>query len=114
MDRPRRDLTAVFDGHNDALGELQKAGDPPERFLTGLPERQVDLPRARAGGLRPGGESSATTTNFPARRSAMIARVAMALPMNAGSVSATSAGTEKAVMTAALYAVFAIYLGCQR
>jgi membrane dipeptidase len=54
VDRPRRDLTAVFDGHNDALGELQKAGDPPERFVTGLPERHVDLPRARAGGLAGG------------------------------------------------------------
>jgi membrane dipeptidase len=47
-------VTAVFDGHNDALGELQKAGDAPERFLTGLPDRHVDLPRARAGGLAGG------------------------------------------------------------
>ena len=54
MDRPRRDLIAVFDGHNDALGELQKADDPPERFLTGLPDRHIDLPRARAGGLAGG------------------------------------------------------------
>jgi membrane dipeptidase len=54
VDRPRPDLTAVFDGHNDALGELQKAGDPAERFLTGLPERHLDLPRARAGGLAGG------------------------------------------------------------
>jgi membrane dipeptidase len=47
-------VTAVFDGHNDALGELQEAGDPPERFLAGLPDRDVDLPRARAGGLAGG------------------------------------------------------------
>jgi membrane dipeptidase len=47
-------MTAVFDGHNDALGELQEAGDPPERFLAGLPERHVDLPRARAGDLAGG------------------------------------------------------------
>ena len=47
-------MTAVFDGHNDALGQLQKARDPPERFLTGLPDRHVDLPRARAGGLAGG------------------------------------------------------------
>jgi membrane dipeptidase len=47
-------MTVVFDGHNDALGELQEAGDPPERFLAGLPERDVDLPRARAGGLAGG------------------------------------------------------------
>jgi len=47
-------VTAVFDGHNDALGALQKAGDPAERFLTGLPDRHVDLPRARAGGLAGG------------------------------------------------------------
>jgi membrane dipeptidase len=44
-------VTAVFDGHNDALGRLQVVGDPPERFLTGLPDGQLDLPRARAGGL---------------------------------------------------------------
>jgi membrane dipeptidase len=52
VDRPRRDL--IFDGHNDALGRLQQFGDPAERFLTGLPERQIDLPRARAGGLAGG------------------------------------------------------------
>ena len=51
MDRPRRDLTAVFDGHNDALGRLQEAGDRAERFLGEMPGRQLDLPRARAGGL---------------------------------------------------------------
>jgi membrane dipeptidase len=54
MDRPGRELTAVFDGHNDALGALQAAGDRPERFLTGLPDRHIDLPRARAGGLAGG------------------------------------------------------------
>jgi membrane dipeptidase len=54
VDRPGRELTAVFDGHNDALGALQKADDPPERFLTGLPDRHIDLARARAGGLAGG------------------------------------------------------------
>jgi membrane dipeptidase len=54
MDRPGRELTAVFDGHNDALGCLQEQGDAPEAFLDGLPERQLDLPRARAGGLAGG------------------------------------------------------------
>ena len=44
-------MTAVFDGHNDALGKLQARDEAPEGFLSGLPERQVDLPRARAGGL---------------------------------------------------------------
>jgi membrane dipeptidase len=44
-------VTAVFDGHNDALGKLQSGDDDPAAFLTGLPERQLDLPRARAGGL---------------------------------------------------------------
>jgi membrane dipeptidase len=44
-------VTAVFDGHNDALGRLQEAGDRAERFLGEMPERQLDLPRARAGGL---------------------------------------------------------------
>jgi membrane dipeptidase len=47
-------MTAVFDGHNDALGKLQQEGDPPERFIAGLPDRQLDLPRARAGGLAGG------------------------------------------------------------
>jgi membrane dipeptidase len=47
-------VTAVFDGHNDALGRLQKAGDQPERFLTGRPDGHLDLPRARAGGLAAG------------------------------------------------------------
>jgi membrane dipeptidase len=44
-------VTAVFDGHNDALGKLQSHDEAPEGFLAGLPERQLDLPRARAGGL---------------------------------------------------------------
>jgi membrane dipeptidase len=44
-------VTAVFDGHNDALGKLQSDDGDPEEFLTGLPERHIDLPRARAGGL---------------------------------------------------------------
>ena len=47
-------MTAVFDGHNDALGRLQEEGEDPARFLTGLPDRQLDLPRARAGGLAGG------------------------------------------------------------
>jgi membrane dipeptidase len=44
-------VTVVFDGHNDALGKLQADDAAPEEFLTGLPDRQLDLPRARAGGL---------------------------------------------------------------
>ena len=47
-------MTAVFDGHNDALGKLQSDGGAPEGFLTGLPERDLDLPRAHAGGLAGG------------------------------------------------------------
>jgi membrane dipeptidase len=47
-------VTAVFDGHNDVLGRMQAAGDPPERFVTGRPEGQLDLPRAQAGGLAGG------------------------------------------------------------
>jgi membrane dipeptidase len=54
VDRPRPDVTAVFDGHNDALGKLQSHGRDPAAFLTGLPERDIDLPRARAGGLAGG------------------------------------------------------------
>jgi membrane dipeptidase len=44
-------VTVVFDGHNDVLGKLQSGDRDPAEFLTGLPDRQVDLPRARAGGL---------------------------------------------------------------
>jgi membrane dipeptidase len=44
-------VTVVFDGHNDVLGKLQSGDRDPTEFLTGLPDRQVDLPRARAGGL---------------------------------------------------------------
>jgi membrane dipeptidase len=44
-------VTAVFDGHNDSLGRLQEDDRTPADFLTGLPERDIDLPRARAGGL---------------------------------------------------------------
>jgi membrane dipeptidase len=47
-------VTAIFDGHNDALGRLQEGDEDPARFLTGLPERHVDLPRARTGGLAGG------------------------------------------------------------
>jgi membrane dipeptidase len=47
-------MTAVFDGHNDALGKLQADDRAPADFLTGLPERDIDLPRARAGGLAGG------------------------------------------------------------
>jgi membrane dipeptidase len=49
VDRPGRVL--IFDGHNDALGRLQQHAVAPERFLTGLPDRAIDLPRARAAGL---------------------------------------------------------------
>jgi membrane dipeptidase len=44
----------IFDGHNDSLGRLQQMGVAPERFLTGLPDRAIDLPRARDGGLAGG------------------------------------------------------------
>jgi membrane dipeptidase len=47
-------VTAVFDGHNDALGKLQSHEGAPADFLSGLPERDIDLPRARAGGLAGG------------------------------------------------------------
>ena len=47
-------MTEVFDGHNDALGKLQADDGAPAGFLTGLPGRDIDLPRARAGGLAGG------------------------------------------------------------
>jgi membrane dipeptidase len=47
-------VTAVFDGHVCSLDGLHMADDPVRRFLTGLPERDVDLRRARAGGLAGG------------------------------------------------------------
>jgi membrane dipeptidase len=47
-------VTAVFDGHNDALGKLQSDDAAPADFLTGLSGRDIDLPRARAGGMAAG------------------------------------------------------------
>jgi membrane dipeptidase len=41
----------IFDGHNDSLGKLQQFRVEPERFVTGLPDRAIDVPRARAGGF---------------------------------------------------------------
>ncbi|MBE9638190.1 dipeptidase [Salipiger mangrovisoli] len=48
-------MIPVFDGHNDVLSKLLRARDGAEsRFLTGAPEMQVDLPRARASGFAGG------------------------------------------------------------
>jgi membrane dipeptidase len=58
-------VTAVFDGHNDALGKLQSNDAAPADFLTGLPGRDIDLPRARAGGL--GGGLFAINAPSPSR-----------------------------------------------
>jgi membrane dipeptidase len=45
----------IFDGHNDTLLRLWRAGDREGRgFLEGSPGGHVDLPRARAGGLMGG------------------------------------------------------------
>jgi len=45
----------IFDGHNDALSRLWKAGAAAAGgFLAGDGEGHVDLPRARAGGLAGG------------------------------------------------------------
>jgi len=50
------DLLPVFDGHNDVLLRLRRAGgeDPAKRFLEGEEAGHIDLPRARAGGLAGG------------------------------------------------------------
>jgi len=48
-------VTAVFDGHNDALLRLHRAGVGVESFVEGGDdEGHVDLPRARRGGLAGG------------------------------------------------------------
>ena len=45
-------MTAIFDGHNDALLRLWRAGDDAgASFITGDSGGQIDLPRARAGGM---------------------------------------------------------------
>jgi membrane dipeptidase len=45
----------VFDGHNDALSRIWKAGpDAAGGFLAGDGEGHLDVPRARAGGLAGG------------------------------------------------------------
>ena len=48
-------MQTIFDGHNDTLLRLWRAGDRDgRRFLDGDGEGHVDLPRARAGGLTGG------------------------------------------------------------
>jgi membrane dipeptidase len=48
-------VTAVFDGHNDALLRLHRAGGELEPFLAGgNDDAHVDVPRARLGGLAGG------------------------------------------------------------
>ena len=45
-------MTAIFDGHNDALLRLWRAGDDAgASFITGDSGGQIDLPRARVGGM---------------------------------------------------------------
>ena len=45
-------MTAIFDGHNDALLRLWRAGDDAgASFITGDSGGQIDLPRARTGGM---------------------------------------------------------------
>src|SRR5690242_9124683 len=42
----------IFDGHNDTLLRLYKAGrENEQQFLTGSDAGHIDLPRARAGGF---------------------------------------------------------------
>ncbi|HEX7299353.1 MAG TPA: dipeptidase [Solirubrobacteraceae bacterium] len=83
-------MIAVFDGHNDALGALQKAGDPPERFLTGLPDRQLDLARARAGGLA--GGLFAIHVPSPRAVDTSLLEVAYAEPVGEGEAAAFALG----------------------
>ncbi|TMV58295.1 peptidase, partial [Thioclava sp. BHET1] len=49
-------LIPVFDGHNDILSKLlrQGADGAAERFVSGDPSMQIDLPRAGQGGLAGG------------------------------------------------------------
>lgn len=42
-------MTAVFDGHNDALTRADHAG-----IASGRPSGHLDLPRMRVGGMRGG------------------------------------------------------------
>jgi membrane dipeptidase len=49
-----RDPLAVLDGHNDSLLALWRAAAGPEPFLDGHPDGDLDLPRARTGGLAAG------------------------------------------------------------
>ncbi len=48
-------MQKIFDGHNDTLLRLWRAGDRDgETFLTGNGEGHIDLPRAGKGGLKGG------------------------------------------------------------
>lgn len=44
-------LLPIFDGHNDVLLRLAGRADAARAFLKGTVDGQLDLPRARAGGL---------------------------------------------------------------
>jgi membrane dipeptidase len=48
------ELPAVVDGHNDSLLALRRLAADPAAFRDGHPEGDVDLPRARDGGLAAG------------------------------------------------------------
>ena len=47
-------MIRVFDGHNDALLRLHRAGGRIDGFIDGDADGHVDLPRARRGGLAGG------------------------------------------------------------
>jgi len=48
------ELPAVVDGHNDSLLALRRASADPTAFRDGHPDGDLDLPRARDGGLAAG------------------------------------------------------------
>jgi len=86
-------VTAVFDGHNDALGKLQADDAAPADFLTGLPGRDIDLPRARAGGMAAGLFAiNAPSPSPPGDGGASLAERPEYGPIDHGQASAFTAG----------------------
>jgi membrane dipeptidase len=126
----------VFDGHNDTLLRLWKAGgDPVAAFVEGTGSGHVDLPRARSGGFAGGmfalfappvrgpaidpGDMAEPKTNMPLPaglpwKDAMAATVAMASVLfrleraGALSVCRNAAAIEAAMDAGSLAAVFHI------
>lgn len=107
----------IIDGHNDALMDYIPVGKhTPESFMQAHPERQIDLPRMQAGGVRGGffavfipDEASMSMVHhfqpdeeyvLPALDFNTAQRLTMAMAANLFRIAAASNGAFKVVRTA--------------